>query len=290
MSLINFDLKKISYFIIDIANNEIVSRFNKLKNRDIWKKLGNEDVSITDIKVQEKLIRILSDITPGSHFLSEELCKNPNNLSHYLQTDLLWILDPLDGTSNFIKGDKNCGINLALAYKGKIIAAWIYAPFKKKLIEAELGAGVYLNNNRYIPAKNKKEEINEFSGVLAIGDFPISLQQHIIKTSNKLAFYRKTKACCIDYLEILENKIDFLLYLRTYPWDHSAGTFILNEANFFCNSWIEGKKYSYLEAYSGLLVAKNFIMWDKLRSFFHLNITLPELRDHCKLEECHNEH
>ena len=123
------DLEKVAKVIAEIAEEEISSRFGKLSETEINTKSGPSDfVTQADIAAEARLAQALDAIYPGASFIGEERASgDPALVSTLKEKGAFWIVDPLDGTRNFVQGRAEFGTIVALVVDGDIRAGWIYA-------------------------------------------------------------------------------------------------------------------------------------------------------------------
>ena len=134
------------------ASKHIIRDFGEIEKLQTSVKGPGDFVTMTDKKVEEILIEELRKARPKYSVLSEEIgeIKNDDN------EDFKWIIDPIDGTSNFLHGIPHFAISLALENKKEIICGIVFDPIKNELFSAEKGNGSYLNNQRMRVSARKK--------------------------------------------------------------------------------------------------------------------------------------
>lgn len=153
--MINTTLDHIQSFLLETATEagEIIENSFEAKY-EIKKKnqLANSLVTEVDFISQQRILQKIKNSYPNDAILSEESGYHPGRTANYR----IWIVDPLDGTWNYVHGIRNCGVMIALADEVGIMASVIYNPFKKILVQSTRGGGVLLNGSRFkIVEKNK---------------------------------------------------------------------------------------------------------------------------------------
>jgi myo-inositol-1(or 4)-monophosphatase len=202
--------------------------FGELEHLQVSLKGPANFASTADHRSEETLHRELSKARPGYGFLMEErgLVEGPDK-SHR------WIVDPLDGTTNFLHGVPLFGIAIALEREGEIVAGLVYNPVLDELYTAERGQGAFLNNRRLrvasrrsladcliatgIPHRGRESAHPRFLKECA------SLMRHV-------AGIRRTGAAAIDLAWVAAGRFDGFLDHHLGPWDVAAGTLLVREA------------------------------------------------------------
>ncbi|MDE7082971.1 MAG: inositol monophosphatase [Clostridia bacterium] len=198
------------------------------KERDftIQKKSTNEDiVTSADIEVQNYLCTELKKLLPSSGFLCEENHLFDNNY------DYTWVIDPIDGTTNFSRGISDYVISVALLYNNMPIAGVVYAPLKNYLFSAVAGHGAKLNGKR-IHTSNKTFNNALFCTALSLyrKEYAEVCRDIIFETYNKCNDFRRFGSCALELCYIAAGKCDLYFEIRVFPWDYAASYLILKEA------------------------------------------------------------
>ena len=138
------------------ASKPLIRDFGEVEKLQVSVKGPSDFVTNTDKKVEKILIEELNKSKKNYSILSEEIGKIENS-----DKDNLWIIDPIDGTTNFLHGIPHFAISIALMNKNEIISGLIYDPIKNEMFYAEKDNGAYLNNRR-IRVSNKKKLMNAY--------------------------------------------------------------------------------------------------------------------------------
>ena len=125
------------------ASKVVIRDFGEIENLQVARKGPRDFVTKTDKRVESILIEELSKAKKNFSFLTEESGKIINN-----DKNKIWIIDPIDGTTNFLNGIPHFAISIALKIKNEIISGVIYDPIKDEMFYAEKNNGAYLNNKR----------------------------------------------------------------------------------------------------------------------------------------------
>ena len=153
MSEINDD--DIKNILFQISKEIILPKYQKLNLEDIKSKNNGDLVTSVDIDVEDRLKNELLKLLPNSLFVWEKtFFHSPKIIENYHKKNFCWTVDPIDGTTNFVKGKEKFAIMIALTFKEKIIQPWIYKPLTEEFSYAKLGEGAFING---LKVKNIKE-------------------------------------------------------------------------------------------------------------------------------------
>lgn len=184
-------------------------------------------VSRADKRAEEMLYEDLSKARPGYGFIGEEGgSREGSDKSH------TWIVDPLDGTTNFLHGIPQFAISIGLRRDDTIIAGVIYNPANDELYIAERGKGAFLNDQRLrVAARRQLNECVIACGLPHIGrgDHALFLRE-MSALQNKVAGLRRFGAASLDLAFVAAGRLDGYWERDLSPWDIAAGMIILREA------------------------------------------------------------
>ena len=224
----------------------------------------NDFVTEVDLASEKEIIRVLKASYPEHAFLGEE-----TGLTH--QADNVWIIDPLDGTTNFLHGFPQYCISIALEEKGEITQAVIYDPNRNDLFTATKGQGAYLNQRRMrVSNKSKLKE-----SILGTG-FPFRDFQHLpvyLKIFEEVvrgtSGVRRPGSAALDLAYVAAGWFDGFFEINLSKWDIAAGGLLVTEAGGIVSDFSE--KDGWLE--SGNIVATNPKIYDPLIKIIQSHIT-----------------
>ena len=198
------------------ASKVLIRDFGELEKLQVSKKGPQDFVTNSDIKVEKILIEELKKARPNYSILSEENGTEKNKDQSYT-----WIIDPIDGTVNFLHGIPHFAISIALQFKNEIISGLIFDPIKNELFYAEKNNGAFFNNQRI--RVSKKKYIYEC--LFATG-----------KIDNKPDFtYRRTGSAALDMAYVASGRFDGYFQNNLHLWDIAAGIIIVKEAGGIIN-------------------------------------------------------
>jgi myo-inositol-1(or 4)-monophosphatase len=184
-------------------------------------------VSLADKRAEEMLYTDLNKARPGYGFLGEEGGnREGTDKSH------TWIVDPLDGTTNFLHGIPQFAVSIGLAREGQVIAGLIYNPANDELYMAEKGSGAFLNDTRLRVAGRK--QLNECVIACGLphigrGDFELS-RNEMAALQPKVAGLRRFGAASLDLAFVAAGRLDGYWERNLQPWDIAAGLILIKEA------------------------------------------------------------
>jgi myo-inositol-1(or 4)-monophosphatase len=193
----------------------------------IRKKRQNDFVSEVDEAAEEAIIRILRDAYPDHGILAEE-----SGTSDDAKSDYVWVIDPLDGTTNFLHGFPQYCVSIGLLHKGKPTQAVIYDPNRNELFTATKGVGAYLNDRRIRVSRTDRLEDAlmgtgfPFREVGHLDDYLRMFRNVTMATSG----IRRPGAAALDLAWVACGRIDGFWEMGLSPWDMAAGALLVREA------------------------------------------------------------
>lgn len=220
------------------AGRGLLKDFGEVENLQVSSKGPGDFVSRAD-KAAEALIREdLMAARPSYGFLGEE-----GNEIEGEDPTRRWIVDPLDGTTNFLHGLPHWAISIALEHKGQIVAGVIYDPVKDEMFYAEKGNGAWLNESRLrVSARHRMIESIFATGVPFGGraDLPATLQD-LARIMPTCAGVRRFGAAALDLAYVAAGRYDGFWERGLHPWDIAAGIVIVREAGGIVEPLNEGE-------------------------------------------------
>lgn len=207
------------------AGDTIVREMDRVSDISIDIKGKNDFVTEVDRQAEYIIIETIKKAYPDHAFLGEETGKSGDS-------DYLWIIDPLDGTTNFLHGIPHFAISIALQHKGRLDQAVIYDPVKQELFTASQGKGAQLNNKKIRVSSQKTLE-----GALLATGFPFREEQEVDKFIKsfkalfpKIAGIRRAGVASLDLAYVACGRFDGYWEYSLKPWDIAAGVLIVQEA------------------------------------------------------------
>jgi myo-inositol-1(or 4)-monophosphatase len=187
-------------------------------------------VTATDRRAEETLYAELVKARPGYGFVGEESGRREGaDKSH------TWIVDPLDGTTNFLHGIPHFAISMALERDGAIVAGLIYNPATDEMFVAEKGKGAFLNDQRIrVAARRRLAEAIVACGIAHLGHGNVALSRREIgAVQEHVAGVRRFGAAALDLAWVAAGRFDGYWERTLKPWDTAAGLVLVREAGGF---------------------------------------------------------
>lgn len=235
------------------AGNIIAKSYEQAPQDTVVTPKGTNDfVTAVDKAAEEAIIEVIRKSYPDHSIIAEE-----SGLTAGENTDVQWIIDPLDGTTNFIKRLPHFCTSIAVRVNGRTEVGVVYDPIRNELFTAVRGEGAKLNEFR-LRVDTERRDLN--GAILATG-FPFKAQQHrnahlnMIEAlmDNGVADFRRTGSAALDLAYVASNRIDGYFEIGIKPWDCAAGDLIAREAGALVTNFVGGTDY----LTSGNLVAGN---------------------------------
>lgn len=209
------------------AGRSLVKDFREVENLQVSMKGAGDFVSKADIAAEAILKEELLEARPTYGWLGEE--SDPIDGEDPTRR---WIVDPLDGTTNFLHGMPHFAVSVALEHKGQIVAGVIYDPAKDELFYAEKGQGAWLNESRLRVSGRRSMIESVFATGLPFGDrdgLPESLQQ-LARLLPRTAGVRRWGAAALDMAYVAAGRYEGFWERGINAWDVAAGIVIVREA------------------------------------------------------------
>ena len=199
------------------ASKSLIRDFGEVEKLQVSKKGPYDFVTKTDRNVEKILIEELSKTKKNYSFISEEVGKINNK-----DKENIWIIDPIDGTTNFLHGIPHFAISIALKSKEKVVSGLIFDPIKDEMFFAEKNKGAYLNNHR-MRVSNKN----------SIEDCLFSSNHEGVKFSNLNMRYSGCAA--LDLAYVASGRLDGYFHNKINIWDIAAGALMVEESGGIVN-------------------------------------------------------
>ncbi len=196
-----------------------------MDERTIINKTHNDYVSDIDQQAEQEIIQIIRRAYPTHAILAEESGQVEGD-------DFVWIIDPLDGTTNYLHGFPQYSVSIAIQYKGRLEHGVIYDPLKDEIFTASRGEGAMLDNRRL-----RVTPIKTLSGALLGTGIPFRDQRYMdeylqmLKALSKdAAGIRRAGSAALDLAYVAAGRLDGFWELGLKPWDMAAGILLITEA------------------------------------------------------------
>ena len=209
------------------AGRSLSKDFREVENLQVSMKGAGDFVSKADIAAEEILREELRTARPTYGWLAEESSEEEGE-----DPTRRWIVDPLDGTTNFLHGLPHWAVSIALEHKGQIVAGVIYDPTKDEMFFAEKGQGAWMNDSRLRVSGRSRMIEALFATGLPFGgraDLPETLQE-LARVLPTCAGVRRFGAAALDLAYVAAGRYDGYWERRLNAWDIAAGLLIVREA------------------------------------------------------------
>ncbi len=232
------------------AGNHIAKNYEMPSNIKITQKGTNDFVTNVDQECEQLIIEIIRKSYPDHTIITEEsgelLGKND---------DIQWVIDPLDGTTNFTKRLPHFSVSIAVRLKGRTEVAVVYDPMRNELFTATRGQGAQLNGFRL-----RVSEARNLEGAIIATGFPFKQKQHAAAYMNimsklfvECADFRRTGSAALDLCYVAAGRVDAYYEIGLKPWDFLGGELIARESGAIVTDFVGNHNY----LASGNLVAGN---------------------------------
>ncbi len=208
------------------AGELIVRNLNNLESLTVTAKGRNDFVSEVDRAAEAQIVEVIHRHYPDHAILAEEGGAQGEH-------EFRWIIDPLDGTTNFLHGFPVFAVSIACEHKGRLEHAVVYDPMRQELFTASRGGGAHLDNRRIRVSKQRTLE-----GSLIGTGFPFRANDRYLDAyfamlkaaTQSTAGIRRPGAAALDLAYVAAGRIDGFWELGLAPWDTAAGTLLVQEA------------------------------------------------------------
>ena len=209
------------------AAKVIVQYMDRVDHLPVVTKEKNDFVTEVDQKAESVIIATLKQAFPDHSILAEESGRSGESTSEYQ-----WIIDPLDGTTNYLHGFPQFSISIALKHNNKLVLGVVYDPLRQELFTASLGDGAYLNNRRIRVSKQMG-----LSGALLGTGFPYKDQRYLDAYLEmfksffpETAGIRRAGSAALDLAYVACGRLDGFWEIGLQSWDIAAGALLVREA------------------------------------------------------------
>lgn len=254
----NLDPAAVEDILRTCARTCVMPRWKNLKREDIYSKGGNPNnlVTVADREAEDFLGNRLAALLPGSVVVGEEGVEAEESVMEFLDVPNMtaWVIDPIDGTGNFVRGRVAFCLMVALVSGGETSMAWIYDPCGDRMAFAAKGGGAFLNGRPLVlngaPSSPVPGRITGFSRY---------------RPEDGAGFRTFSLGCAgHEYLRLLQGAEAFSVYADIKPWDHLPGSLLLQEAKGCVRKW-DRTPYGPQDRGCGLICAVTEDVWNSVR-------------------------
>jgi fructose-1,6-bisphosphatase/inositol monophosphatase family enzyme len=244
----------------EVAAAVILPRFTNLRREDVRAKSHAADlVTVADEEAERLLTPRLEALVPGSRVVGEEGVAAGNvRLDALAGEDPVWIVDPIDGTANFVNGIERFAVMVALVVRGETVAGWIHDPLGGATLAAERGAGTWHRAADGTATKQKARSSPHLPAEMVVALH----HKDFARVRGRFARNVRQGSAAHDYWALSDGRLHALAYRRLKPWDHAAGVLIHGESGGHARL-LSGAPYRPSQPdQEGLLCAASAEMWD----------------------------
>ncbi|MBW8797158.1 MAG: inositol monophosphatase [Streptomyces sp.] len=213
------------------ARTEILPRWRRLADHEVDQKSGPHDlVTDADRLAERYLTGELAALLPGSLVVGEEAVHADPETYEALQGDKpVWIVDPVDGTRQFVRGEDGFCTMVALAHRGVLLASWIFAPAREQLATAARGKGAFLDGERLFAGA--PEPGRDLRIATSHPDYTTDAQKRaLFAVWTDGVAPRACGSAGLEYLAVARGELDATAFSWEAAWDHAAGLLLVEEA------------------------------------------------------------
>ncbi len=263
-----FNLRELGDKLREAASQEILPRFQQVRDLDVRTKFDATDlVTVADEAAERFLAQEFARMLPTALFVGEESAsKDPGLLDRLDRAELAVVVDPLDGTANFVAGMPLFGVMAAIVRHGKAIAGVIYDPMNDDWVMAEQGGGAFLIRADGTERRLQISEpvpLAEMTGYVSTDFLPAAVKPDILARLAKPRMFSSHRCAAHMYRAFASGHGHFVMLDRLTPWDHLAGTLIATEAGAYV-ARLDGSAYDATKQTGALLTATDPDSWQLL--------------------------
>ena len=233
MKKCNWDIDDLVEIVTAVAKEELLPRFSKIS---VKKKMDGSLLTEADVAVQNKIRHRLEKLDSNILFLSEEMSEAEQEKQLRQYDKAVWILDPLDGTTNFAAGIPYYAISLALLEKAETILGIVYDPERDECFIAEKGKGARLLRKNEAPLRlgteNTSIALNDAVACIDLKRLPQLLAINLV-TRHPFRSQRSFGGVALDWCWLAAGRFDVYLHGKQNIWDYAAGLLIYTESGGF---------------------------------------------------------
>jgi fructose-1,6-bisphosphatase/inositol monophosphatase family enzyme len=263
------DIDRLAAILREAAIAEIVPRFRRLEIDAIRTKTSAVDLVTDADESAERLIRQrVGELAPGALVIGEEaVSADPGLLDALDRADLAVVVDPVDGTANFAAGLPLFAVMASVVHAGETVAGIIYDPMGDDWVLAEKGAGAVLrrpDGDEVRLRVSAPVPLADMVGSVSMAFLPPGSRAQVLANLDKIRIPANYRVAGHDYRLLASGHSHFAIFNKLMPWDHLAGTLIVQEAGGYAARF-DGSVYLPQHRSGGLLLAVDRPSWDVLR-------------------------
>ena len=264
------DVDVVSALVRHVAATVVTPRFRDLHDAEVREKAPGDVVTVVDTEAEAALTAGLADIAPGVPVVGEEaVAADPSRLEILRTEPWAWVVDPLDGTQAFVDGSPDHAVMVGLVERGEPVAGWICLPAHDRMLVGVRGSGAWLDGRRLPaiadldPADVADDDGGAPTGGLAVWGLEQDVADRIGDAPEVADTTHGRLWSGFEYSRLVTGRRDFLLYWRTWPWDHVPGAVMLREVGGVSRR-LDGSEYRADVTEGALLAASGEATWRRV--------------------------
>lgn len=258
------DIDRVTRIIHEVADAEIMPRYQALGEGAVRAKSHAQDlVTDADVEAERVLTQRLSDLMPGSVVVGEESVHLDAGILDRIGGEApVWILDPVDGTSNFVHGRPRFATVVALVVGTRTVAGWIRDPVAKVTVTVEEGGGAWSQTDGGTATR-----LSVSGKGRPLSALEASMTRKPRSLHDAFARVRRQGSAAHDYKALAEGRLHVATFSRLMPWDHAAGVLLHGEAGGH-GALIDGRPYCPTLREGTILLAPDLEIWQQARALY----------------------
>ena len=260
----------ISELLVEVNKSIILKYYKNLSSKHIDTKSSDDDfVSIADKESEIYIVKNLLGFLNINQYIGEETSySNKDDHKTFKTNGLYWVIDPIDGTKNYINGKNEFCSMISLVFNSIPIASFVYCPLKDLLVYAFKGFGTYSLKIKTKKIDQLRIQQNSFTNIVGSGGtkgIHEPLRQKVLQNLRKYTNRLFIGSAGIEAIMLASNETQFVFHGRVTPWDHSPLDLIIKESG-GCVYMLNDKTEFNIFSEGPILAASNDQIWKSIRS------------------------
>ena len=269
MTLSSRDLHRVGDILALAARTDIMPRFRRLTPAEIRQKSSAFDVvTDADEAAEATITAALEAAFPGALVIGEEgTHRDPALLQSIATAELAFVIDPIDGTRNFMSNLPLFGVMAAATVRGEVVGGVIHDPVCRDWAYASRGGGAWIEHedgSRITLRVASPGPVSKMEGIVGTNFLPEPLRSRVNGNLSRLATSTWLRCCAHEYRLAAGGHCDLLFYNKLMPWDHAAGWLLHQEAGGY-SAHFDGTPYRPTHFSGGLICAPDEASWQLVR-------------------------
>jgi fructose-1,6-bisphosphatase/inositol monophosphatase family enzyme len=253
-------MHRVATIITEVSATAIEPRMFDLEDGEVATKSPGELVTVADLEAERLLTERLSEIFRDAPVVGEEACHANPSLLDVLTGERAWLVDPLDGTANFVAGSADWAVMVALVEHGTPVCSWIWQPIRKRMYMAERGGGAVCGDQplHLVATAGVASKLRGRVHTRFLDD---RMKDAISRNRERFGGVLEGRGSAgVEYPSLADQEQDFIVWWRTLPWDHAPGVLLVEETGATVRR-LDGSPYQPAQSAAGLLVATDDETW-----------------------------